>query len=430
MDTVQDSKKHVIVVGGGFAGLNLIRVLFNSPYYRVTLIDKNNYNYFTPLLYQVATNFLEPSSISYPFRKLFRNKGVAFQMAEVLRLDTVSQLIELSDGKSLTYDYLIFAAGTRTNFFGNDHIRKQAFSIKGIDDALYLRNELVKTMEMAQIETDPEERRRLMSIVIAGGGPTGVELAGMLAEMKKDILKKDYPDLDPLKASIHIINNAPFLLAPMSEKSHQGAYDLLEKLGVQIRLKLMVTGYEEGKVFLSDNTVIEARTLIWATGVIGNTFDGLDKNAVGRGNRMLTDAYGLVQGYNNIYAVGDIALHLSDEAYPNGYPQLAQPAIQQGKSLGKNLIRLARQQPMKKFSYHDRGEMAIVGRKAAMADLFKHRLHINGIAGLLTWLVIHLISLVNYNNIVKTLYSWIVAYLTNDQALRMIFRSEKKEVSE
>lgn len=430
METTQSDKKRVVVIGGGFAGLNLVKQLYNSPYYQVTLVDKNNYNYFTPLLYQVATSFLEPSSIAYPFRKLFRGKNIAFRMAEVNRIDPDVRTLSLSDGGELYYDYLILAAGTHTNFFGNEQIQRQAFSLKGMDDALYLRNELVKIMERAQIESDPEERRKLMSIVIAGGGPTGVELAGMLAEMKAYILSRDYPDLDPAMASIQIVDTAPYLLAPMSEKSHQGAYEGLQKLGVGIRLNTGVSAYDGSTVFLSDGTTIEARTLIWAAGVTANIFDGIDSLSLGRGNRMETNAFGQVKGYENIFAVGDIALVHADKHYPSGHPQLAQPAIQQGRTLGKNLVRMAKGKPMKPFSYFDRGDMAIIGRKIAMADLFKHKLHITGFLGLLSWLFIHVISLVNYNNKIKTLYNWFVAYLTNDQVLRMIFHSKSNQTAE
>lgn len=428
METTQSDKKRVVVIGGGFAGLNLVKQLYNSPYYQVILVDKNNYNYFTPLLYQVATSFLEPSSIAYPFRKLFRGKNITFRMAEVTRIDPEAQTLSLSDGGELIYDYLVLAAGTHTNFFGNEQIQRQAYSLKGMADALHLRNELVKIMEKAQIESDPEERRRLMSIVIAGGGPTGVELAGMLAEMKAYILSRDYPDLDPAMASIHIIDMAPYLLAPMSKKSHQGAFDELQKLGVKIKLNTGVSAFDGGTVFLSDGTNIEARTLVWAAGVTANLFEGIDRVSLGKGNRLETNAFGQVKGYENIFAAGDIALVHEDKQYPNGHPQLAQPAIQQGRRLGKNLVRIAIGKPMKPFSYFDRGDMAIIGRKVAMADLFKHKLHISGFLGLLSWLFIHVISLVNYNNKIKTLYNWLVAYLTNDQVLRMIFHSKNSDV--
>ena len=420
-------KQQVVVVGGGFAGLNFINHLSKSEDYVITLVDKNNYNYFTPLVYQVATGFLDPSSISYPFRKLFRNKGVNFRMAAAEKIDPVSNTVHLSDGGALSYDILVIATGTKTNFFGNQDIQTHSYSLKGIDDALYLRNEMVKTLERAAIETDPAERKRLMTIVIAGGGPTGVEVAGMLAEMKRYILPKDYPNLQADEADIYIVDGSPFLLPPMSEKSHQAAYCVLDKQGVIIKLNTQVKRFADGRVTLSDGTMIGSHTLIWSAGVTANTVEGLSAESIGKGGRYLTDAYNKINGYANIYAIGDTSLLNTDPAYPTGHPQLAQPAIQQGTQLAKNLMRISKGQPMKPFIYFDRGDMAIIGRRAAVADLFKHKLHLGGFLGLLSWLFIHLISLVNYNNKIKTLYNWATAYLTRDQALRMVFRSGNRE---
>jgi NADH dehydrogenase len=421
------TKKHIVVIGGGFAGLNFITGLYKAGYYDITLVDKNNYNYFTPLVYQVATGFLEPSSISYPFRKLFKNKRAAFRMASLESVDPAENKVYLSDGGILTYDYLVLAAGTKTNFFGNQIIQANSCSLKGIDDALYMRNELIKKLESAAIENDPAERKRLMTIVVAGGGPTGVEVAGMLAEMRKFILQKDYPNLSAAEQEIYIVDGAPVLLGPMSDKTHRAAYRALDQLGVHIILNVQVKQFENGRVELSDGTSIETHTLIWSAGVTANSIRGIGPESLGRGGRILTDAACKVKGYANIYAIGDLGVQFDDPAYPYGHPQLAQPAIQQGKQLAKNFIRMAKGIPVKAFSYFDRGEMAIIGRRTAVADLFKHKLHFGGFLGLLSWLFIHIMSLVNYNNIVKTFYNWAVAYLTRDQALRMIFRSGNRE---
>jgi len=421
------NKKNIIVVGGGFAGLNFARQLFNNRFYNVTLVDKNNYNYFTPLLYQVATSFLEPGNISYPFRKLFRGKDIHFRMARVDYVDTKNNKLYLNDSGILEYDYLVFAAGSKTNFFGNESIQRNSHSLKGIDDALYMRNELIKILEKAAIEKDTAERQKLLTIVIAGGGPTGVEVAGMLAEMKHFIIGKEYPELNPVAAEIHVIDGAGHLLEPMSEKTHDAACKELARLGIRVKLDTRVVLYENDQVHLSDGEIIEAKTLIWAAGVIANSFDGIPAESLGRGKRMLTNDYNQVQGFKNVFAIGDISIQTNDISYPNGHPQLAQPAIQQGKTLAKNFVAMANGKPMKAFKYFDRGDMAIIGRKFAVADLFKHKVHIGGLAGLLAWLFIHLISLVNYNNIIKTLYNWTVAYLTRDQALRMIFRSGNRE---
>ena len=420
-------KKHIVVIGGGFAGLNFVKHLFHNKHYTITVVDKNNYNYFTPLLYQVATSFLEPSSISYPFRKLFRKDGVTFRMAALQEVDTTARKLYLSDGGELKYDILVFAAGSRTNFFDNETLRQQSFSLKGIDDALHLRNELLKTLEKASLEKNPQERQRLLTVVIAGGGPTGVEVAGMLAETKKYILGNDYPSLRNAVGAIHVIDAAPHLLAPMSDKTHAAAYKALRKLGVQVKLHTRVKDFKNDQVFLSDGSVIEAKTLIWAAGVIANSFPGIHPASIGKGNRMITDAFNKVQGYPDIYAIGDISIQYTDKRYPNGHPQLAQPAIQQGKTLAKNLVRIAEGRAPVPFKYFDRGDMAIIGRQFAVADLFKHKVHLGGLLGLLSWLFIHVLSLVNYNNKIKTLYNWAVAYTTRDQALRMIFQPAKRE---
>lgn len=421
------SRKHIVIIGGGFAGLNLARRLVRSDLYEVIVIDKNNYNYFTPLLYQVATSFLEPSSISYPFRKLFRGKDITFRMASLLRVNADANKLYLSDGGELGYDLLVFAAGAKTNFFGNELVRQNAFSIKDVDDALYFRNEFINRFEWASIEKDVLERQKLLTIVVAGGGPTGVELAGMFVEMEKYVLGRDYPELKRESMRIYVIDHAPDLLSAMSDKTHKEAYAALTKLGVHVKLNTRVVFYENDRVGLSDGEVIETKTLVWAAGVVANTFEGISEDALGVGRRMITDSYNRVLGYDNVFAIGDISIQFGDTAYPDGHPQLAQPAIQQGKALAKNLVRVAKGRPVKPFRYFDRGEMAIIGRRLAVSDLFKHKLHLRGFLGLAGWLFIHLLSLVNYNNKVKTFYNWAVAYVTQDQALRMIFRSGNRE---
>lgn len=418
-------KKNIVLIGGGFAGLNFLKQLYNNQFYKITLVDKNNYNYFTPLVYQVATSFLEPASISYPFRKMLQGSDIAFRMAEVETVDTAKQLVYLSDGGAVAYDILVFAAGTRTNFFGNQSIQHNAFSLKGIDDALNLRNELIRVLESASLETDPNERRKNLSIVIAGGGPTGVEVAGMLAEMKESIIKQEYPELRHETLEIYVIDAAPVLLPPMSSKTHASAHKILTCLGVRVLLNTQVQHYESGTVYLSNGHEIQTGALIWAAGVVANTFDGIAASSLGRGNRMITDEYSRVHGYNNVYAIGDISIQQGDVDYPNGHPQLAPPAIQQGRRLAKNLIRLAKHRPLKPFRYFNRGDMAIIGRKYAVVDLFNHKLHVGGLLGLLSWLFIHVVSLVSFNNKIKTIYNWVIAYLTADQSLRMIFEAGK-----
>jgi len=425
MNTSEKARKHIVVIGGGFAGLNFIRHLGDSKYYRITLIDKNNYNYFTPLLYQVATSFLEPSSISYPFRKLFTGKDIQFRLASVVRIDTKENNLFLSDGGELQYDLLVLAAGTETNFFGNESIKQNAVFLKSIDDALFMRNELVRLFEKAAIEKDPVEREKLLTVVIAGGGPTGVEVAGMLGEMKKHLIGKEYPELRNSSVNIHVIEGSPNLLSAMSDTTHRAAIAALKQLGVHVKLNTLVTSFKDEQALLSDGSVIYAKTLLWTAGVVARAFEGIDGTSLGKGRRMITDAYNRVQGYPDIFAIGDISIQFTDADYPNGHPQLAQPAIQQGKRLAKNLLAMAKGRSLKAFKYFDRGDMAIIGRKFAVADLFKHKVHLGGILGLVSWLFIHVVSLVNYNNKIKTLYNWSVAYITSDQALRMIFQTEK-----
>jgi len=423
MDT---NRKRIVVVGGGFAGLNFAANLYRNDHYEIILVDKNNYNYFTPLLYQVATSFLEPSSISYPFRKLFRGERVQYRMAEVRNVDLRTKTLQLNNGE-LGYDYLVFACGAHTNFYGIESVRRNAISLKNVDDALAMRNRLVRTLEKASIEKDPEERRRLLTFVVAGGGPTGVELAGMLAEMRNFMFGRDYPELKGVPGDIYIVDGGPALLGAMSEKTHVETYQVFEKLGVKVMLNSRVTGYEDGIVSFRSGETIEARTLIWSAGIIANEFGGIPSKCLGPGRRMVTDAYSRVIGLDDVYAIGDISIQMTDPAYPSGHPQLAQYAIQTGKTLARNFRRRANGKRLRPFKYFDRGEMAIVGRHHAVADLLKHRVHLSGALALLGWLFIHLISLVNYNNKVKTLFNWAVAYLTRDQALRMVFHANADE---
>lgn len=422
MENILFGTKKIVIVGGGFAGLNLARQLFKSKHYEVTLVDKNNYNYFTPLLYQVATSFLEPSSISYPFRKILRNKKINFRMGEVMKVDPEKQIVVLDNGE-LSYDHLVFAAGAKTNFYGIESVERNSISIKGVDDALRMRNTLLKTIEKAVLSTDTAEREKLLTIVVAGGGPTGVEVAGMLAEMKRFIFAKDYPELTDIPQKIYIVDGGPYLLAPMSDKTHQETFDALTALGVGVKLNAHVTDYTNGVVSFNNGSKIEAGTLMWAAGIIAHTFEGIPHTSIGPGRRMMTDEFNRVKDMENVWAIGDICLQQTDPVYPKGHPQLAQVAIQQGRSVAKNFLAIERGKPVKPFKYFDRGEMAIVGRHNAVVDLFKHKVHLRGFAALFIWLFIHLVSLVNYNNKIRTLYSWAVAYLTRDQALRMIFRS-------
>lgn len=417
---------HIVIIGGGFAGINLALSLGKSKDYNITLVDKNNYNFFPPLIYQVATGFLEPSSISYPFRKLFSDQpNTSFRMGELLRVVPEEKKVILSNGE-LTFDYLVFATGAITNFFGNENVQKNAIPMKTIEDAINMRNTLLQQMEEAMISTDPEHIRKLLTIVIAGGGPTGVELSGMFAEMRNGIMRKEYPSLIGKGSEIYLIDGSEALLSPMSKQSQEDTYRDLRKMGVRIKLKSRVQDFVDDKVIMGDGEVIETKTLIWAAGVTIQGIDGLAKETFGRGGRLITNEFNQVQGYPNLYAIGDACIQTSDEAFSSGHPQVAQVAIQQGRQLAKNFKRLALGESLQPFKYFDKGSMAIIGRMKAVVDLPKPMVHFDGILAWFVWLFIHLISLITYRNRVRTLYNWMIAYFTKDQSLRMIIRPARR----
>jgi len=414
--------KRVVIVGGGFAGVNLAKELAKHNSYVITLVDKNNYNFFPPLLYQVATGYLETSNISYPFRKLFRgSNNFNFRMGTVIRVVQAENKLVLDTG-DLHYDILVFATGTETNYFGMENVKKNSIPMKTVQDAIYMRNTLLERLEKATREPDPAIRKKLTTIVVAGGGPTGVEISGMFAEMKKLVIPKDYPELIGSNGEIYLVDGLKSVLAPMTEKSQKYTYDTLTQMGVKIKLDCMVKDFNNDVVEFSTGEAIEAKTLIWAAGVTASVFDGIEKESYGRGRRMLVDAYNKVEGTQNIYALGDTCLQTTDPAFPNGHPQVAQVAIQQGVNLGKNLKNVAEGKGLKPFVYHDKGSMAIIGRFKAVADLPKPNIHFNGFIAWMAWLFVHLVSLINFRNKVKTFYNWFVSYTTKDQSLRVIVK--------
>lgn len=419
-------KKEIVIIGGGFAGINLVQKLANKPQFHITLVDKNNYNFFPPLIYQVATGFLEVTNITYPFRKLFQNKpNVDYRMASLVKVIKEENKVVLNNGE-LKYDYLVMATGTETNYFGIENIKQHALPMKTINDALYLRNTLLTRFEESTRITDPEERKKYTTIVIAGGGPTGVELAGMLAEMRKNIFRKDYPELTGSGGAIYLIDGAPTLLTPMSSQSQQYTHDTLVKMGVIVKLNCQVKDFVEDEILLATGEKIQAKTLIWSAGVTSSVFEGFAKEQFGRGRRLVVNEHNLVKDTSNIYALGDTCLQTTDPSFPDGHPQVAQVAIQQAKKLGKNLLAIETGKPLEPFTYTDKGTMAIIGRYKATADIPKPKLQFTGFAAWFTWLFIHLISLINYRNRLTTMYNWAIAFFTKDQALRMIIRPLKK----
>lgn len=415
-------KKEIVIIGGGFAGINLARRLNNAKCVHVTLVDKNNYNFFPPLLYQVATGFLEVSNICYPFRKLFRNKRkISFRLGELRKIAPEENKVILSTGE-LSYDYLVLATGTESNYFGIENIRQAALPMKSVDDAIDMRNYLLLKAEEATIASDPTEKKKLSTIVIAGGGPTGVEVAGMLAEMKKNILEKDYPELAKDKVRIYLVDSAPVLLAPMSKVAQQYAFDTLVKMGVNIMLNKQVKNYIDDKVIFEDGEIIKTKLLLWTAGVISKVFEGIPTECYGKGQRLLVDQYNKVHAMQNIYAIGDTCLQTTDKNFLQGHPQLAQVAIQQGKKLARNFKAMLNGDPLTAFTYHDKGSMAIIGRSKAVADIPRPKMYIKGFIAWAMWLFVHLFSLINFRNRIKTMYNWTIAYFTKDQSLRMIIR--------
>lgn len=415
--------KQVVVIGGGFAGVNLINKLSKDDRFHIMLVDKNNYNFFPPLIYQVSAGFLESSNISFPFRKLFHNKkNVAFRLGEFKEVIPEQNKVILSNGE-LSYDYLVFSTGTQSNFFGNENVMKNAVPMKTLNDAMELRNYLLQTIEKATVATSDEERRKLLTIVVAGGGPSGVEISGILAEMKDGIFRKDYPELVGNPGGIYLVDASPKLLGPMSPQSQDYTYEALQKKGIKIQLNKLVKDYVNDEVVLADGERIPTKTLIWTAGVIAVELPGIPKESVGRGRRVMVDAYNKVLGTENIYALGDCSFQTADAAFPNGHPQLAQVAIQQGQNLASNLRRDP-QLAWTPFKYIDKGSMAIIGKTQAVADIGK--LHFNGFFAAMIWGVIHIWSLINYRNKLKTFWNWMGAWFTKDAALRFIFRPEKK----
>ena len=417
----------IVIVGGGFAGINLAQELTNIPNIQVTLIDKNNYNFFPPLIYQVATAYLEPSSISYPFRKFFAGKkNLKFRLGEVIRVNQPENKVILNNGE-IYYDQLVFASGAETSFFGMKNVQKNAIPMKTLNDAIEMRNKLLQNMEKAVITKDIRERRKLLTVVVAGGGPTGVEVSGMIAEMRNGILLKEYPELGTAASNLYLVDGGNALLAPMSEASQKDTYEALTKMGVVVKLNTRVNDYKDDTVYFSNGETITTKNLIWAAGVSAKKFEGIATESYGRGQRMATDAYNKVVLTQNVFAIGDTSIMETDSNFPNGHPQVAQVAIQQGKNLAKNLVAQLHNKPLKAFQYNDKGSMAIIGKNKAVVDIPKPKLHFKGIIAWMVWLFIHLISLITYRNRIKTFWNWMVAYFAKDQSYRMIIRPDKEK---
>jgi NADH dehydrogenase len=416
----ETNQKRIVIIGGGFGGLKLARKLSNTDY-QVILIDKNNYHQFQPLFYQVATAGLEPSSISFPFRKIFqKSTNVLIRVAEITRIVPEKNQLESNIG-IINYDYLVIAIGADTNFFGNKQIMQHAIPMKSVGEALTLRNTILQNYENAVLVDDAAERQGLMNVVVVGGGPTGVEVSGTLAEMKNQVLPKDYPELDFKMMQVYLLEGSPKILGSFSEQASHKAKEYLLKLGVNLQCNARVKDYDGKIISLEDGSVIRTNTLVWAAGIIGNKLDGLNAQVIGKGNRIEVDRYNKVMGYANIYAIGDVAI-MKEDAYPNGHPQVAQVAIQQGDLLATNFLSMIAGKSLKPFTYKDLGSMATIGRNKAVADLGK--IKFQGFFAWMIWMFVHLMSIVGIKNRVVIFINWAWNYITFDQSLRLILKAK------
>ncbi|HZH96091.1 MAG TPA: NAD(P)/FAD-dependent oxidoreductase [Flavisolibacter sp.] len=416
--------KHVIIVGAGFAGLNLAKKLNNNASFKVTLIDRFNFHQFQPLFYQVATAGLDASNISFPLRKIFQNSAnVQVVLATLKEVQPEAKQI-ITDAGTFAYDYLVMATGCATNFFGNEQLETYAYPMKSTVEALSIRHSIVENLELAARATNNEERERLLNIVIVGAGPTGVELSGTLAEMKKNILPKDFPELDFSKMNIYLLEGGPDTLPTMSEKSRKKSRLYLEDLGVHVCTHTVVSDYDGEKVLLQDGRVIQTAFVIWAAGVSANTPQGIPVEMRAKGNRIKVDRYNKVQGLENIFAIGDVA-YMQSPNYPDGQPQVCNVAIKHAETLAYNLVQWEKDSGKEKeFEYKDPGTMATIGRNRAVVDNFPFSgAHFAGFAAWVSWMGFHLLQLLGVKNKTQVFINWVYQYFTYDQNLRLIFKN-------
>lgn len=413
----------IIIIGGGFGGIQLAKKLKNKEV-EVLMLDRHNYHTFQPLLYQVATGGLEPDSIAFPLRKIFKDqKNFNFRVADVQKISPSENKV-LTDIGEFHYDYLVMATGSETNFFGQKEIEHFAMPMKTVPEALNLRSLILQNFEEALIEKNPEKKEALMTFVVVGGGPTGVETAGALAELKNHVLVNDYPELDIHKMKIYLIEGSERVLEPFSEQASKKAKEFLQNMGVIVIEKSRVNHYDGEKVTYNDTENIFTKGVIWSAGVKGALIEGLEKAQIVRGGRIKTTNYNLVEGYENVFAIGDLA-YMETPDWPHGHPGVAQVAIQQGQQLAKNLIRIINQEEPKAFDYFDKGSMATVGRNKAVVDLKFWKFQ--GFFAWLTWMFIHLLFLVGFRNKLVTLMNWIVNYFSYDRGTRVIIRKFNRQ---
>lgn len=421
MNIPDSGNPRVVIIGGGFAGVSLAKKLKNKNF-QVVLLDKHNYHNFQPLMYQVATGGLEAGSIAYPIRKIVQEHSETFfRMALVERIDTANKKV-VTDIGTIYYDYVVIATGSTNNYFGNREIEQHSMVMKTIPEALNIRSLILENFELALQTNDIEERKALMNFVIVGAGPTGVELAGALAEMKKAVLPKDYPDLDVSMMEINLVQGGDRVLDAMSKKSSKAAEKFLKQLGVKIHLNAIVSGYDGTTVTTKDGLSFKTEAVIWSAGVKGAPVEGIAES-VDRASRVRVNDFNQVEGFEDVFALGDVAAMYGDK-FKFGHPMMAQPAIQQGELLAENLVRLANKQSLKKFVYNDKGSMATIGRNKAVVDLPKF--HFNGVFAWFVWMFVHLFSLIGFKNKVLVFWSWVYNYFVFDRESRVIIRPFRK----
>jgi NADH dehydrogenase len=424
MNIPQSNLPRIVIIGGGFAGIAIAKKLRNKNV-QVVLLDKHNYHTFQPLLYQVATGGLEAGSIAYPIRKVIQEyKDFYFRLTSVKEIDTQNKKI-ISEIGELHYDYLVIATGSKTNYFGNKEIERNSMAMKTIPQSLNIRSLILENFEQAVLTKDVADKNSLINFVLVGAGPTGVELAGALAEMKKAILQKDYPDLDVSKMEINLVQSGDRILNTMSEKSSEAAEEFLLSLGVKIWKNVRVTNYDGRTILTNSDLTFETATVIWTAGVQGAAIAGLSaKSLIEKVERIRVNQYNQVVGYDNIFAIGDIA-SMETTKYPQGHPMMAQPALQQGDLLGENLIKLITNKPLKSFEYNDKGSMATIGRNKAVVDLPKY--HFSGVFAWFVWMFVHLFSLIGFKNRAVVFLNWVYNYIRFDREGRLIIRPYKKK---
>ena len=414
-------KKRIVIVGGGLGGLELAFKLVDDDY-QVVLVDKNNYHQFPPLIYQVASGGLEPSSISFPFRRLFQGKkDFFFRMAKVESVNTDKKIINTTVGE-IDYDYLVMAFGAKTNFFGNKDIEATTLPMKSVSEAMRLRNTILRNLELALTEEDPARKQALMNIVVVGGGASGVEIAGAVAEMKKNIIARDYPDLDSSQMHIYLVNAVERLLSAMDPVSSKRAERDLKELHVHIRQPQFATEYKDGILKTSAGLEIPTQTVIWVSGICANTVEGFPAESIGHAGRFLTDRFCRVKGVKDVYAIGDVSLVEGDEEYPLGHPQLAQVAMQQAKTVAKNFKAMSKGKELKPFKYKNLGVMATIGRNHAVAEISGKKF--GGFPAWALWLIVHLRSILGVKNKTFILLNWVWNYINYKQSLRLILKAK------